>query len=185
MSVNIASVTDEEKKNAFVLYEQLLKMEQMWFKQFQDAARSWESKVHEDFFNYNSARRTAIDHLVTDHIKTHFPILQVKNAEAVKPAVGVCLGTYADRLGFSKEDVYKVMMVNCSYLGTNAHIFTKDMAKVVGDLIASNPALCCAVVIFSNAWSLVSQEACAHRTQLWFRLRSVSTDSCLAWNLGW
>lgn len=168
MSVNVTSVADEEKKNTYSLYEQMLKIEQFAYGQHQEAARIWETKAHEDCFNYNTARQSTIDNLVSNHSKTHFPIIHLKDAGAVGQAVGVCIGTYADRLGMPKNEVYKVMMVNCSYVGTDANAFAKDMAKIVGDLIASSPAFSCAVVIFSNAWGLVQAETSAPRIQLWF-----------------
>ena len=159
MSVSIANFSDEEKKSAFTLFEQALKLEQIAFQMHKAAERTWDSKVHEDFFNYNKVRTSAIDNLVAQHRQTHFPILLLRNSQAVESTVDVCMGTYADKLGVSKDKVYKVMLVNCSYLGTDLHTFTTDMAKVVGDLIASNPAYSCAVVICSNVGSLVSASA--------------------------
>lgn len=151
MSLNVANFTDDEKKNAFTLLVQQLKMEQIWFQQHKDSARSWEAKLLEDFYNYNSVRQAAVDQLVSQHSLTHFPVLHIQNAEAIGEAVGVCMGTYADKLGVSKDEVFKVMIVNCAYLGTNAHSVTTVLAKLVGEIIASNPAYSCAVVICSNA----------------------------------
>ena len=163
LSVNMTSVTDEEKKNSYALVEQVLKLEQFMYAQHQEAARVWDTKANEDYFNYNSARQATIDNLVSSHCKTHFPIIHLKGAGAVVQAVGVCVGTYADKLGMPKDQVYQVMIVNFSYVGTHAPDIATDMANIVGDLIAKSPAFSCAVVIFSNAWSLVPAEQ-VHQT---------------------
>ena len=131
----------------------------MVYKQHRASAQAWDTKSHEDFYKYNAERTSSIDRLVDRHCETHFPIHNLKNADALEPAFNLCLSHYADQLGLAKNQVYRVFVANMCYLGSNAGAMTMDLARIVGDLIAVDPVHTCALNIFSNARGFVSAAA--------------------------
>ena len=149
-------MTEEDKILAYKSMESQLHMEQVMFKHHRSMLKAWESRLHEDFYSYNSVRMASIDELAVAHCTSHFPTQQVKNADAVEPAINLLLGNYADKVDVQKSQVFRVFLANLSYLGTNAGSMTMDLARLVGDLVATDPSRTCAIVIFSNAWDLVS-----------------------------
>jgi len=155
--MSMFNVTDEDRKLALAGFTHALNGEQVMFQQHGEFLRTWASKVHEDFFNYNAARLAAIDALVSQHMHSHFPIVRLDNATAAKEAVRVHVAAYADKLGVAHGEVYNVMLANLSYIGRYVDGWLMDTAHLVAELIAANPSRSCAVVIFPNAGSLASQ----------------------------
>ena len=132
------------------MFEQELHEEQCMFEKHMISVRTWASKVHADSVNHHNSN-LAIDAVMTQHIQSHFPILNLKDANAAKQAVGVCIDTYADKVGVLTDDVYRVIVANLSYIDGEAGAWIMDTAKLVGDLIAANPSCSCAIVIYPNA----------------------------------
>ena len=114
------------------------------------------SKVHEDFVNHHNSHLATIDAVMTQHIQSHFPILSLQDANAAEQAVGVCIDTYADKVGVSTDNVCRVILANLSYIDGEIGFWIMGMAKLVGDLIAANPSCSCAIVTYPNARSLAS-----------------------------
>ena len=152
-------MTEEEKTAAWNTFDAGLKVEQMLYKQNRASSQAWDTKSHENFYKYNAERTSSIDKLVDRHCETHFPIRNLKVADAVEPEFNSCLSYYADQLGLAKDQVYRVFTANMCYLGSNAGAMTMDLARIVGDLIAVEPVHTCARIIFSNAGGFVSAAA--------------------------
>ena len=154
--VSMASITDEERSHEFAMFKKTLNVEQVKFQQHVTLVRTWAFAAHEDFIQYSSRRLASIDAVVSQHMHSHFPIIRLHNAVAAQQAVGLCVGTYANKLGVPENEVYTVMMANLSYFGRRADVVILETVNLVAKLIATSPSRSCAVFIYPNARSPTS-----------------------------
>ena len=165
--MSVASITYEDPNHEFEVFNNTLNEEQVVFQQHAKCVRTWASAAHEEFFCYNSKRLAAIDAVVSQHMQSHFPIMCLHDARAALQAVGLCVNTYADKVGVDANNVHNVMLANLSYFGLKADSVIMDMLHIMATLMGDNPSRSCAIVIFPNAWSLPTAVTNTIITQQW------------------
>ena len=119
-----------------------------------------ESKSKKDFFAYNQIREAIVKRIVDQAMEKRLITLMAANAAGVMPAVGVSTQAFCDSEQIARHDPLRIMIANLSYVGTSASGLTLELADLVANGCANDPATTCALILFSNVSHLSVRVGC-------------------------
>ena len=88
--------------------------------------------------------------IADDHLKVFYPIVHLKKLQDIPSAVTTMIENYAERSGVPKHLLFKVFLINLTYLGSAHEKRVTDFVALVRDRLLNDPERTCAVFVAPN-----------------------------------
>ena len=174
-----------EKMQADLKYDlTLLKKEENMWSTYQTQHRLFNAETHNAQVEEREAVCTLWQQYADDHIRVHFPVVGLKRQADVPATITSMVDNYAEQSGVPKSTVFKVYVVNFTFLGSSYEKHLSDCVSIVRDKMLNDPERTCALFIAPNTgpYKQTYDEAAAEkaRREVFDTLRDDSNEFCVA-----